>query len=356
MNASEERVRKLIIEQAADWFVANRAGLDAKQRDGFAAWLKASPMHVEEYLAVSVITRDLRAACEISDGALDALIARARLEENAPVRRLWPRPLEWTGAGSPRWLQAAAATAALVVCVSLFAWWNFRPAPVSTADRSALHFATGHGEQQNYRLPDNSVLYLNSDSAVTIRYGTKERLIVLNAGEAAFAVAHEAGRPFKVATGAAEVTAVGTKFDVRLNLNSTVITVSEGRVAVAPPPDGRGADPARYAARIEVGADEQVKVVPGEWPPAGPTAVDAQRTTAWLRRQIMFDHETLERVTGEFNRYSPKPIEIATPALRKLEISGNFATDDTAAFIAFLRSLEGVRVEETATHIRVSRD
>ena len=69
----------------------------------------------------------------------------------------------------------------------------------------------------------------------------------------------------------------------------------------------------------------------------------------------MFDHEPLERVAAEYNRYTAKPIEIATPALRDLQISGVFATDDTEAFIAFLRSLKGVRVEVTAAQIRVSR-
>jgi transmembrane sensor len=75
-----------------------------------------------------------------------------------------------------------------------------------------------------------------------------------------------------------------------------------------------------------------------------------------MHRQIAFDHEPLERVAAEFNRYAPKPIEIATPTLRSLQISGVFATDDTDAFIAFLRTIKGVRVEVTATHIRVSQD
>jgi transmembrane sensor len=69
--------------------------------------------------------------------------------------------------------------------------------------------------------------------------------------------------------------------------------------------------------------------------------------------QIAFDHEPLEKVAAEFNRYSPKPIEIATPGLQKLEIRGVFTTDDPDAFIAFLRSLKGVRVEVTETRIRV---
>ena len=61
-------------------------------------------------------------------------------------------------------------------------------------------------------------------------------------------------------------------------------------------------------------------------------------------------------VASEFNRYAQKPIEIATPALRNLKVSGVFATDNTSAFIAFLRSLKGVQVEVTATQIRVSQD
>jgi len=86
-----------------------------------------------------------------------------------------------------------------------------------------------------------------------------------------------------------------------------------------------------------------------------PTAVDSQRTTSWLHRQIVFEREPLARVAAEFNRYARKPIEIATPALKNLEISGVFATDDSEAFVAFLRSLDNVRVEETARVIRVSQ-
>jgi transmembrane sensor len=93
----------------------------------------------------------------------------------------------------------------------------------------------------------------------------------------------------------------------------------------------------------------------GAWP-AMAIAVDARQATAWLHRQIMFEHEPLERVASEFNRYASTPFEITTPALRALEISGVFAADDTDAFIAFLRSLDGVHVEVTAARIRVMQD
>jgi transmembrane sensor len=143
---------------------------------------------------------------------------------------------------------------------------------------------------------------------------------------------------------------------VRLEEDSTVVTVIEGRVAVGPSPMlGKPGTNANDAPQyVHVGANQQIRVTEAEWP-AMPISVDAQRATGWLHREIVFDHEPLQRVAAEFNRYAPKPIEIATPALQNLQISGAFATDDTDAFIAFLRTLKGVRVEVTATRIRVSQ-
>jgi transmembrane sensor len=220
---------------------------------------------------------------------------------------------------------------------------------------TALHFETRHGEQQTHRLADNSVLHLNTDTAVTVRYNQRERLVTLTAGEADFEVTHESARPFRVFAGRAEVVDLGTRFDVRLRNESTVVTVVEGRVAVGlyVPPESR-ADAGHPAPLVQLGADQQITVAEGAWP-ATPAAVDAQRTTAWLHRQIMFENEPLDRVVSEFNRYAPKPIEITTPALRNLEMSGVFATDNSDALVAFLRSLEGVKVEVTATRILVSQ-
>jgi transmembrane sensor len=212
-----------------------------------------------------------------------------------------------------------------------------------------LHFETRHGEQQTYRLADNTVVHLNTDSSVTIRYAKTERLVMLNSGEAAFEVAHAPDRPFRVFAGAAEVIDVGTRFDVRLVDDSTVVTVVEGLVAVAPSNQNH---PAQF---VQLGANQQISVNEGVWP-ATAVPVDSQRSTAWLHRQITFEHEPLQRVVTEFNRYAPKPIEITTPALRNLEISGVFSIDDTNAFIAFLRSLDGVHVTVTDTRIRVSQD
>jgi transmembrane sensor len=361
MNSNEGQVRAAIAEQASEWFVVNDDGpLDARDSAALATWLRTSPLHIEEFLGVSAIARDLKEARTDPDYSLEAILGRASAEEEHSVQALQ------SGDGfavrarpSRRWLAGAMAMAASVVLsLGLFLWWNTRHAaqPPVAESIMELRVQTRHGEQLSRRLADNSLLHLNTDSAVTIRYGKTERLIALTAGQADFEVAHEPDRAFRVIAGSAEVVDLGTKFDVRLERESTVVTVVEGRVAVGPSPmlEKLGANSSqKHSPRfVELRADQQISMTDGAWP-ATPVAVDAQNTTAWLRREIVFDHEPLERVAAEYNRYTAKPIEIATPALRNLQITGVFATDDPDAFIAFLRSLKGVRVEVTEMRIRV---
>jgi transmembrane sensor len=365
MISNDEKVRAAIAEQAGEWFVAHEEEpLDARDSMALAVWLKTSPVHVEEFLGVSAIARDLKEARTDPEYSIDAILARARAEDEPPVQPLRPHVLEAIRVKtSRRWLPGAVVMAACaVLSLGLLLMWNVRQPiehPSAPDGVTALHFETGHGEQLTRRLADNSVLHLNTDSAVTVQYSKNERLVTLTSGQVDFEVAHEPDRAFRVFAGSAEVVDLGTKFDVRLEQASTVVVVVEGRVAVGPSPTlaqlSTNSSRSHAPRFVELGANQQIRVTEGAWPTT-PAAVDAASATAWLRREIVFDHEPLERVAAEYNRYTPKPIEIATPALRNLQISGVFATDDTEAFIAFLRSLKDVRVEVTPTRIRVSRD
>jgi transmembrane sensor len=362
MISNDEQMRTAIAEQAADWFVVNDEGmLEEQESAALVAWLKASPIHVEEFLRVAGVARDLGTACAHPAHSADALLARARAESSAPAQSLWSRMAAAVrNVPARRWQTATVAMAALgVVTMGLLLSRNLRPTAPGAAPESitALHFVTHHGEQQTQRLADNSLLHLNTDTDVTVRYGSKERLVTLASGEAAFEVTHEAGRPFRVLAGPAQVVDLGTRFDVRREDGSTLVTVVEGRVAVEPsvmPGTGRANGQVKPQQPVELGAGQQLSVSEGAWP-AARVSVDPQRTTAWLHRQIMFEGESLEHVVSEFNRYAQKPIELTSPALRGLEISGVFSVDDSEAFIAFLRSLEGVQVEVTDTRIRVSQ-
>ena len=358
-------VHELVAEEAADWFVANREGLDATQSAAFAAWLKASPRNIEEYLNITLIGRDLRTASADPTVSFEDLIKRA-LEKEDPVLIAKSPEAPQALAGSPRvtarphsrpqlalW---AAAMAAIGVLALAFLFWK------NTSTRSqgsviAYHIQTRHGEQLTRQLPDNTVVKLDTDTEVSVRFDGTQRAVRVISGRAQFKVAHEPQRKFLVQAGSLGITDVGTVFDVFAGLDSTVVTVLEGRVAVAVVPKlatpQKGAPAPAYPA-IEVAAGQEVRVDNDSWPPTY-TRVDTQRATAWLRRQIVFENEPLERVAAEFNRYAATPIEIDSAELRTLAVSGVFAADDTDSFIDFLRSLDGVQVEVTSARIRVSR-
>src|ERR1700681_2440038 len=90
MTPSEEQIRLAIAEQASEWFVENRGGpLDREARSRFMAWLKASPVHVGEYLAIAGLARDLDTAAHTTEIPLEPLLARARAQAN-PVVALDP--------------------------------------------------------------------------------------------------------------------------------------------------------------------------------------------------------------------------------------------------------------------------
>jgi transmembrane sensor len=341
MTVHNEEVRALIARQAADWFVAHRdGGLGAAERHAFDEWLLASPVHVEEYLGVALIAQALPTAADDPENPLEAILARAETVDEADVRLLGahisePHAIPERRPVLNRWQFAVAAV--LAVVIGGFLWWNAdHPAP--------QRYTTGHGEQKTWRLADHSVLRLNTDTTVTVRYRPAERLVEIDRGQAFIQVAHEPTRRFRVVAGATNIVAVGTQFDVYRDRDSTVVTVVEGQVSVA-----SDSTPHR---ELHVNGGEQVRVIAGTLPYHS-TPVDARRSTAWLRRQIAFDQEPLAAVAAEFNRYGAVPIEIETPSLNTLVISGVFAADDTETFLAFLRTLDDVTVETTSTRIRV---
>jgi transmembrane sensor len=343
MSPSNEQVRATIAEQADAWFVENRGGpLDGETRANFIAWLRASPVHVQEYLAIAVLARNLPSAATDVQISLESLLAEASADADNVVSLDRPLPNRSPARQRPRFLQpwplATAAAAAIVFVISAAVW--------STRDGERFglpkSYSTAHGEQMVQQLPDGSVLHLNTDSEVTVRYSRGERMIELDRGEALFQVAHDSERRFRVAAGEAGVLAVGTQFDVYRKPGAVTVTVVEGAVAVF-------TDAAPQAA-LQVGAGYQVEIGSQV---GSPRPVDANAAVAWLERQIAFEDRPLGEVAEEFNRYGGVIIEIADPDLRAMPISGAFDAYDTDSFAAFLETLSGVFVQKTPTRIRV---
>ena len=343
MTPSDEQIRMAIAEQASEWFVENRDGpLDREARSRFMAWLKTSPVHVGEYLAIAGLARDLATAVSTTEIPLEPLLARARAETDQVVT-LDPSALGHAPPTTrPRWSRvwsfAAAAALALVALTTL---WLARD-----GERFGLPkvYSTAHGEQSERVLPDGSVLHLNTDSQVTVRYSRHDRVINLDRGEALFQVKHEYTRGFRVATGNAQVLDVGTQVDVYRKSEAVLVTVVEGTVAVYAGPPQSTPNALRLGAGFQVQVRGQVGV---------PRRVDVRAAVAWLERQIAFEDQPLGEVADQFNRYGGVALEIDDDTVRGLRISGVFDAYDTDSFAAFLQTLNGVVVQKTPTRIRV---
>jgi transmembrane sensor len=355
MTKHTEELRSIIAEHAAQWFLLHREGeVSEAAREEFSRWLRVSPLHVQEYLAIAAIARDMASATagmKVDVGSLSVApedetqkvvelpldrVLGSKKSEAARSPRIRRRIGLFTGLAAAVILAAAAATTLLI-------------------KNASTTYRTAHGEQSIWPLPDGSVLQLNSDSVVTVRFSRAERLVEVVQGQAHFRVAHEAARRFRVVSGVTEVIAVGTEFDVYRMVSATVVTVTEGRVAVfagaAPPPAPTATIPTDA---LRLGAGEQVRVDASRRLTV-PAVADVRQSTAWMRRQIAFDHKRLGEVADEFNRYSNATIHIDDERLRALEVSGVFDAYDTDSFTGFLRKLDGVSVEVTPTEILVSR-
>ena len=338
MMSNEQRVRFAIAEQAAEWFIRHRTEeLNATERGAFDAWLAESPVHIEEYLGIAQLTQDLPLAAVGPIFDVEQLLKQASVVE--PIALNWGAPgvldSKARYRASPVMRRGLAAIAAVLVAIGIGLYW--RDSNLGTMER----FETRHGEQRTWQLADRTVLQLNTDTVVIVRYSQRARLVNIQQGQAYFEVVHDDSRLFQVDAGIARITDLGTNFDVYRTGNSTLVTVVEGRVTV----DTTGGS-------VHARAGEQVRVTAG---PSAPivTPADVKRSTAWLHRRIVFDQKPLGEVVAEFNRYGAVPIEIEAPALALLRVSGVFSTDDMPSFIVFLRSLKDVTVEVNATRIVV---
>jgi len=367
MNTLDAQIRIKISERAAEWFAVHRAdALTEQERAEFFNWLRTSPAHVEEYLAIAVLETDLPVAASEPSMSLDSLRALAQtdvgnvssLEGPAQARRVLPLgrelPPPQEGSRWRSWSFAATfmtvGTALVLSAAALAAWWlvHGRASPVG-----AQVYRTSRGVEQQWRLADGSVLHLDTDSQVSVRFSAGERRVVLDKGQALFEVAHDVRRPFEVAAGGAVVTATGTEFDVYRQRAATLVTVVQGEVSVARPAPTGDVDAASPTIAVAVRAGQQLRIGPGA-PLGAPLPVDATAAIAWLQGQIVFDRRPLGEVADEFNRYNSLAVSIADPALRALPISGVFDAHDVNSFASFLDSLDGVRVERSPSGIEVS--
>jgi transmembrane sensor len=198
-------------------------------------------------------------------------------------------------------------------------------------------------------LADGSRVTLNTDTRIVVDLGDEERRIDLRRGEAFFAVAKDASRPFVVYADDKRVTAVGTQFSVRRDADDIQVVVTEGHVKLEHASTaanlvklvGRPERPATSLAAGAIARTAESDVLVQER-----SAPDAEQLLSWRNGYLVFEGTPLAEAVAEFNRYSARKIVIDDPSLSALRISGNFRSSNADGFLWLLKSGFHVEIEE----------
>ena len=327
-----------IPEQAADWLLelAEPAPSEAS-RLRFMRWLKRSPQHVEEFLAMAALHQ------EIAEQSTTVAEIVASLDHRGAVP-LFGESQEVHNTPEPvgplrRHYLAWAAAAGLVVAAFLL---------VRTAEPPLVTHKTELGEQRSIALSDGSIVMLNTLSEITVSMDGSTREVMLVSGEALFDVASDPRRPFVVETGAMSLNVVGTKFSVYRKRNSTRVAVVEGVVHARSP---------RSPEDLLIVRAGEGAVATAQGVVLSDAHFDIGKAVAWIDRRLVFDGAPLAEVVAEFNRYNRKPLVVEDSALANRAITTVFDAHDVRALVAFLELEPDVEVErgDDAIRIRVRR-
>jgi transmembrane sensor len=331
------------LEQAVEWFLRVRSeSARIEDLSELRRWIDENAINALAYQQVSATWGafdEHASAPEIVVGRRDALldsrragphgsasgrIASATLR-NAPALTLW------------------ALAACLVIAIAAGAWWILLP--------QSTVYSTALGQQRTVVLADASVVALDAQSRVRVRYTDKERAVSLEQGQARFTVAKDLLRPFRVRARDQTVVALGTEFDVELISRTVRVTLIEGHVAVADAgQQGRAATGKPF---VELTAGQALSV--HDDGRSTVVDVDLNRATAWRRGKMFFDNEPLSSAVERINRYARQQVEV-DPAVAAFGVSGAFNAGDTDAFIDAVTNYFPVEaVHDRGTKIYLTR-
>jgi transmembrane sensor len=319
-----------IERQAAEWVAKRELGcMSPDEMAAFDTWLTADKRALGAYCRIEgSLVRLERAGGATGDAIPPEDRADMPFE---PVERRVTRRLVLGGS------MAAGVAALGAVGTGV---WMYRQ---GNAD-----LTSGRGKVREVPLADGSVVTLNTDSEISIRYTDKIRGIHLLRGEALFDVAKNKKRPFVVFVGNAQVKAVGTSFAVSILPQRPIqLLVKEGVVELKPSTSG-------HSSVVRVKANTRVLIPDDSRFIAVSVAQEAvTRDLAWQRGLISFDNRTLREAADEYARYSDVRI-VVDDASANRTVTGSFAANDPVGFARLTAKALDLQLELDGMEVRLS--
>ena len=320
---TEEPGNDHLAAAAAKWFVRMHSDrVSESDQRGFEEWFLQDPAHHKAYAETEALWAELGNLPDPRSDLLQRGVApfppsgRWRQPRNRPHRRL----------------QLGAALAASLLLLAAIGLWGEQ-----LYDRWRADYATAVGETRSIALSDGSVVQLNTDTALAVRFSDDRRRVDLYRGEAFFTVTSDEDRPFQVDAGGGAALALGTAFNMRIAADTVAVAVSNGRVEVSFQP-GRGS----LGEAVVLNAGLEARYGPhGEIQTRG---VDVATVTAWREGRLIFADRPLRHVVAELDRHRPGVIVVLDAAVADARFTGVLDLHDTDHALAAIGSVLPVEV------------
>ncbi len=206
-------------------------------------------------------------------------------------------------------------------------------------DSSQHTYRSAVGEQRQISLADGSTVILNTESQLRVEKmeSSATRVVHLDFGEALFDIKPDSHRPFIVTTERGSVRVLGTRFTVLSEEDTTLITVLEGKVALA----DRTVDELSqqdYKPQATLVTDQQLSIaqaIKGE----RPRQVDAKSLATWEGGRQVYNGVPLGVVVKDLSRYFDGDIKLREEALKSKRVVAVIDLQDKASAIATLEAV-----------------
>lgn len=255
------------------------------------------------------------------------------------------------------------ATAATVAVVALLGTIYLSERWAAGSDEPPFVYQTKTGEHEHVTLPDGSSVILGGSTKILTQYSSKRRVVFLEEGEALFSVAKSRSRPFSVVAAGGSVTAIGTVFDVRSDLNRVTVTVKEGVVNVVPS-DASNVMPAEGERVINVKSrtarnpswtptrlTKEETVTYTEADGIGAVGPAEPGATEWVSGRLQYRQVPLKYVAADVQRYLDKSLILVDAAAGEYEFTGTIDQTQITDWLSALGKIFPLDVIQSADRI-----
>lgn len=296
-------------------------------------WLSESSSHQETYQGLLRIWQESQAAAlqhPFDTAAAWEKVSQRIQAQGAKLVRL------------QQWSRALSVAAVVVVAIGLPAlYFNSR-----TPTESAAWQTVKAAGNQVIRLYDGTQVSLRNGSTLRYprRFSQDYRHVTLE-GEAYFEVLHDESRPFRITTGQAVVTDLGTAFLLRTSDSAAQVVVTEGQVSLA-----RKSDPA-----------QQLTLAPGEKGELSnnrlsKTGANTKNLLAWKIGTLQFEQTPLSEVTADLENYFDVQF-LAAPGIEagKVRVTVRFHRQPLEEVLEELQLMTGLSFERNGQLVTIGR-